>query len=140
MHSNLPSRSSLVHHWQLMTNNAPSTKVFWSNHCTTASISTSLMATKYALCLIECAHTNDTFPKSCPFSHLISWVPLGTTRSDSSFFTAGGYWVAATFWWYLEWPHNVQACTICYISGHNNPSLISINALKHAIQLISMLG
>ena len=61
-------------------------------------------------------------------------------RSDSSLNAAGGgYGLEAAFWWYLEWPLPIQTRTLRYGKLRHDPSLISINSLKYAAQLITML-
>ena len=90
--------------------------------------------------LIERALRSGTTPKACPIAHLIPRTPIGVARSDSCLHAAGGYCIFAKFWWYLEWPQEIQERTIRHTTGRNNPSLISINALKYATQIISMLG
>ncbi len=65
---------------------------------------------------------------------------ISIARSDSCLHAAGGYCIFAAFWWYLEWPLQIQEQTIWHIVRCNNPKLISINALEYATQIILMLG
>jgi hypothetical protein len=52
----------------------------------------------------------------------------------------GGYCPKAKFWWYLKWPQPIQAHTLHHVKTKNDPSLVSINSLEYAAQLITMLG
>jgi hypothetical protein len=79
-------------------------------------------------------------PTSCPIAYLIPRVPIGTARTDFSLTAAGGYCPEAKFWWYLEWPKPIQARTLHHVKARNNPSLMSINSLNYAVQLITMVG
>ncbi|KAL3803843.1 hypothetical protein HJC23_004005 [Cyclotella cryptica] len=90
--------------------------------------------------LIERALSSSGCPTSCPIAYLIPRIPFGTARSDSSLSAAGGYCPEAKFWWYLEWPAEVRARTLKYITTRDNPALISINSLEYAAQLITMMG
>ena len=90
--------------------------------------------------MIEHALGTNTFLKACPIAHLIPRTPIGTARSDSCLHAAGGYCTFAAFWWYLEWPPEIQELTVRHITGRSNPKLISINALEYTTQIISMLG
>jgi hypothetical protein len=67
-------------------------------------------------------------------------VPIGTGRSDSSLAAAGGYCPEAQFWWYLEWPKPIQDHTLRHVKARHDPSLVSLNSLEYATQLITMLG
>jgi len=49
---------------------------------------------------------------SCPIAYLNPRVPIGTAHGDSSLTVVGGYCPEATFWWYLEWPKNIQDHTL----------------------------
>ena len=80
------------------------------------------------------------FPRTCPIAHLIPRVPYGIAHNDSSLMAAGGYCPAAQLWWYPEWPPAVQALTLRHITKRRDPSLVSINSLEYAAQLITMLG
>jgi hypothetical protein len=84
-------------------------------------------------CLIERSLSLLHCPTSCPITHLIPRVPIGTARSDSSLTAAGGYCPEAKFWWYLEWPEALQARTLRHVKARNDPLLISINSLKYAV-------
>jgi hypothetical protein len=42
--------------------------------------------------------------------------------------------------WFLEWPWTVHDRTLCYVKARHVPSLVSINLLEYATQLIMMLG
>ena len=90
--------------------------------------------------MIEHALRANTFLKACPIAHLIPQTPIGIARSNSCLHAAGRYCTFAAFWWYLEWPPKIQERTVRYITGCNDPRLISINALEYATQIISMLG
>jgi hypothetical protein len=90
--------------------------------------------------LIERALSSPRCPTSCPISYLIPRVPIGTARSDSSLTAAGGHCPEARFWWYIEWPQTIQARTLRHIRTRHNPSLVSINSLEYAAQLITMMG
>jgi hypothetical protein len=90
--------------------------------------------------LIERTLSSPYCPKACPISYLIPRVPIGTARSDSSLTAAGGYCPEAQFWWYLEWPQPIQARTLRHTKARRDPSLVSINSLEYAAQLITMMG
>jgi hypothetical protein len=61
-------------------------------------------------------------------------------HSDSSLTAAGGYYPEAQIWWYLEWPKPIQDRTLHHVKARHDPSLVSINSLEYAAQLIMMLG
>jgi hypothetical protein len=63
-----------------------------------------------------------------------------TTRSNFSLAAAGGYCPEAKSWWYLEWHGTVQDRTLHHVMARHDPSLISINSLEYATQLITLLG
>ena len=90
--------------------------------------------------LIERTLSSPHCPTSCTIAYLIPRVPIGTARSDSSLTVAGGYCPEAKFWWYLEWPHPVQVRTLRHVKARHDPSLVSINSLEYAAQLITMMG
>jgi hypothetical protein len=92
------------------------------------------------LSLIERALSSPRCPTSCPISFLIPRTPIGTARSNLSLTATGGYCPEAKFWWYLEWSHPVQARTLCHVKARRDPSLVSINSLEYAAQLITMMG
>jgi hypothetical protein len=79
-------------------------------------------------------------PKSCPITQLIPRVPCDVACSDSSLTAVRGYCPVTMFWWYLEWTATVQARTLRHIHTRCNPTLISINSLEYAVQLITMMG
>lgn len=91
--------------------------------------------------LINHALTQDTPPKSSPIAHLIPQIPIGISCSNSIPHATSRHLNFATFWWNLEWLQRYRHThTIHHITGHNKPHIISINALKQVMQLISMLG
>jgi hypothetical protein len=92
------------------------------------------------LLLVERTLSSPCCPTSCPISYLVPRVPIGTARSDSSLTAAGGYCPEAKFWWYLEWPQSVRARTLRHVMTRHDPSLVSINSLEYAAQLITMMG
>ena len=77
------------------------------------------------LCLIEHNLSQETIPKSCPITQLIPCTPIGLACNNSSLHATGGYCNFAAFWWYIEWPQEVQACTIQHLASRNNPNLIT---------------
>jgi hypothetical protein len=46
----------------------------------------------------------------------------------------------AKFWRYLKWPAAIQPQTIHHLKTQHDPSLISINSLEYAMQLVTMMG
>jgi hypothetical protein len=52
----------------------------------------------------------------------------------------GGYCPEAKFLWYLKWPNPIQTRTLCHVKARNNPSLVGINSLEYATQLITMMS
>jgi hypothetical protein len=92
------------------------------------------------LWLIESALSDQQCPKSCPIALLIPRVPSGLRAATPASMPQGGYCLEAAFWWYLEWSLPIQTRTLRHVKSHRDPSLISINALEYASQLIMMLG
>ena len=90
--------------------------------------------------LIEHILSTPNAPKTCPIAYLIPRVPYGLAHSDSSLTAASSYCLETTFWWYLKWTTTIQSRTVRHIQAKYNPTLISINSLKYAAQLIMMLG
>ena len=90
--------------------------------------------------LIERTLSSPRCPTSCPISYLIPRTPIGTARSDSSLTAGGGYCPEAKFWWYIEWPQAIQARTLRHVKARSDTSLVSINSLEYAAQLITMMG
>jgi hypothetical protein len=90
--------------------------------------------------LIERMLSSPHCPTNCPIAYLIPRVPIGTACSDSRVTAMGGYCLEAKFWWFLEWCDPIQARTLHHIKTRRDPSLVSINSLEYAVQLITMMG
>ena len=72
-----------------------------------------------------------------PIGHLIKQSPSGVGYSDSCLHAAGGYSLDLGFWWYLEWPKNIQQQTLKFIYNDKDGKLVSINALEYASLIIN---
>lgn len=95
---------------------------------------------RHELRLIERALRDPTIKKRRPISHAIPRDPSGTGWSDSSLLAAGGYSVDMQFWWYIEWPEEVQRHTLRYIKNNKDGNLISINVLEYAGVIINYIA
>jgi hypothetical protein len=67
--------------------------------------------------LIERTLSSPHCPTAYPIAYLIPCLPIGTACSDSSLTMAGGYCPEEKFWWYLEWPDPIQACTLHHVTA-----------------------
>lgn len=76
--------------------------------------------------------------KKRPIAHLIPREYNASADSDSSLKAAGGFSTTMKFWWYLEWPQEVQNRTLLKLKDNKKGMLISINALEYATVLIIM--
>ena len=60
---------------------------------------------------------------------------------DSSLYAAGGYSLDLKFWWYLEWPPEIQEKTLKFfkfkVKDPSTGELISINLLEYATAIIN---
>ena len=72
-----------------------------------------------------------------PIGHLIKQSPSGVGYSDSCLHAAGGCILDLGFWWYLEWPKNIQQHTLKFIYNDKDGKLVSINALEYASLIIN---
>ena len=72
-----------------------------------------------------------------PIGHLIKRSPSAVGYSDSSLHAAGGYSLDMGFWWYIEWPQEIQRATLRFIYTDANGNLVSINALEYASLIIN---
>ena len=44
------------------------------------------------------------------------------------------------FWWYIEWPENIQKRTLRFIKNDKNNTLISINVLEYAALILNFIA
>ena len=72
-----------------------------------------------------------------PIGHLITRSPSATGWSDSCLHAAGGYSLNMGFWWYMEWPQNIQQSTLKFIFNNKDGKLVSINALEYASLIVN---
>ena len=75
-----------------------------------------------------------------PIGHMVpSRDARGKARSDSSLRAAGGYSTDLGFWWYFEWPAEVQRLTLRFQRKYktDNGDLVSINVLEYAAMIIT---
>ena len=95
---------------------------------------------KEELKLITAALSSDWVPTKRPIAHLIPRDPNGTSDSDSSLDSAGGFSFDMFYWWYLEWPPAVKQFTLKYIKSSKDGALISINVLEYAALIINFVA
>ena len=76
--------------------------------------------------------------------HIAHIVPRDhdfVSYGDSSLYAAGGYSLDLKFWWYLEWPPEIQAKTLKFfkftVKDPSSGELISINLLEYATAIIN---
>eukprot|EP00957_Ditylum_brightwellii_P006805 515821-Ditylum_brightwellii.AAC.1 len=67
------------------------------------------------------------YPWKLPIAFMIPMDPEFVADGDSSLFAAGGFSTQLQFWWYIEWPEEVQARNIKEMNRDENGKLISIN-------------
>ena len=75
-----------------------------------------------------------------PIGHMVpSRDAQGSAYSDSSLCAAGGYSFKLRFWWYFEWPEEVQRLTLRYVVKYKTDSgdIVSINVLEYAAMIIT---
>ena len=75
--------------------------------------------------------------------HMVpSWDAQGKAWRDSSLRAAGGYSTDLGFWWYFEWPEEVQRLTLCFKQKYktDNGDLVSINVLEYAVMIITYIA
>lgn len=92
---------------------------------------------RHELRLIERALSSEWIDLRRPISHMIKRTPSGVAHSDSCLRAAGGFSISMGFWWYIEWPAEVQQLTLRYIKNDKDSRLISINALEYAAVIIT---
>ena len=90
--------------------------------------------------LIERALSSDWISLQRPISHMIKRDPSGIGYSDSCLRAAGGFSLDMKFWWYIEWPADVQIRTLRFIKNNKNDDLISINVLEYAALIINFMA
>ena len=90
--------------------------------------------------LIERALSSNWINLQRPISHMINRDPSGTGYSDSCLRAAGGFSLDMKFWWYIEWPDEVQKRTLRYVKNNKNGNLISINVLEYAALIINYIA
>jgi hypothetical protein len=95
---------------------------------------------RHELRLIERALGSPDISIRRPIGHIVPRDPSGTAWSDSSLLAAGGYSVDMKFWWYIEWPEEVQRQTLKYIKNNKDQKLISINVLEYAGVIINYIA
>ena len=75
-----------------------------------------------------------------PIGHMIKREPSAIGYSDSSLHAAGGYSLDMGFWWYIEWPPEVQSHTLRFVKNDKHNTLISINVLEYAAGIINYIA
>ena len=75
-----------------------------------------------------------------PIGHMIKREPSAIGYSDSSLRAAGGYSIEMGFWWYIEWPPEVQNHTLRFVKNDKHNTLISINVLEYAAGIINYIA
>lgn len=90
--------------------------------------------------LIRTILRDDSISRKCPIAHLIPKAHSAESYSDSSLHAAGGYCSELKFWWYIEWPPEVQRRTLKFVKNNKSGDLIDINVLEYAAILINFLA
>ena len=95
---------------------------------------------RWELDLITAALQASWINMNHPIGHMVpSRDPRAPARSDSSLFAAGGYSTELGFWWYLEWPAEIQRQTLRFVVKYKTDKgdIISINVLEYAAMIIT---
>ena len=83
----------------------------------------------------------DSYPWVGHIAHIVPRDHDFVSYGDSSLHAAGGYSLDLKFWWYIEWPPEIQSKTLKYfkftIKDHSSGELISINLLEYATAIIN---
>lgn len=87
--------------------------------------------------LIEAALSDPSIDKQRPIAHIIPRMPSAIGHSDSCLRAAGGFSIEMGFYWYIEWPEEIQRRTLRYVRDNSNNNLISINVLEYAALIIN---
>ena len=76
-----------------------------------------------------------------PIAHLVPRTPDYSSWGDASLYAGGGFSLDLGFWWYINWPQEIQSRTIKYFTvSKKDPStgeLVSINLLEFAVIIIN---
>ena len=95
---------------------------------------------RWELRIIHDALTATWIDMHRPIGHMVpSRDARGPAWSDSSLHAAGGYSFKLRFWWYIEWPADVQRLTLRFVKKYRNSQgkLVSINVLEYAAMIIT---
>lgn len=87
--------------------------------------------------LIRRALTADWVDMWRPIAHMVPRDPSGVGYSDSCLHAAGGFSFDMKFWWYYEWPQEVQKHTLRFVKNNECNGLTSINVLEYAALIIN---
>ena len=82
-----------------------------------------------------------TFKWEAPIAHLVPRTHDYGSWGDSSLYAGGGFSLDLHFWWYINWPLEIQCKTVKYFTvSKQDPSsgeLVSINLLEFAVVIIN---
>ena len=92
---------------------------------------------KEELRIIRTCLLDPTISKHTPIAHLVRSTPDTTAAGDSSLHAMGGYSFDMGFWWYYEWPPEIRRRTIKLLSNDADGSLVAINGMEYATQLVN---
>ena len=90
--------------------------------------------------LIHDALSCDRIDMWRPIGHLIKRSPSAIGDSDSSLHAAGGFSLDMGYWWYWEWPEEIQNSTLKFIFNDDKGNLVSINALEYASLIVNFVA
>ena len=63
--------------------------------------------------------------------------PNSVAGGDSCLTACGGYSIDMEYWWYHEWPQDIQKRTLLYIKDDKSGKLIAINGMEYATAIIN---
>ena len=78
-----------------------------------------------------------------PIAHLIPRVPTYTSAGDASLRAGGGFSIDLNFWWFFEWPPEIQNLTLDKFQikqQNDHGDLISINLLEFVAFIINYIA
>ncbi len=90
--------------------------------------------------MIQEALSSDWIDLERPIGHMVQRTPTGIGHSDSCLHAAGGFSIEMGFWWYIEWPQNIQKRTLRFVKNNKHNTLISINVLEYAALIINYIA
>ena len=109
-------------------------KMVW--HSDTESYIIPTMAKELALITHILKHPQ-LYRWEAPIAHLVPRTPDFLSWGDSSLTAAGGFSTDLKFWWFLEWPAEIQSRNIKVSKKNRTGEIISINVLEYATAIIT---